>query len=76
MKEVSSLFFSTVGAVWKIKRELRDQWPTETALTAHILRPQNRDAAIASLKKSLEKKLEHDYHGEVMDVYFTDFVTQ
>lgn len=30
----------------------------------------------AKLKKSLEKKLEHDYHGEVMDVYFTDFVTQ
>ena len=30
----------------------------------------------AKLKKTLEKELEHSYHGEVMDVYFTDFVTQ
>jgi flagellar protein FliL len=35
-----------------------------------------RPDARAQLKKSLEKELEHDYHGEVMDVYFTDFVTQ
>jgi flagellar FliL protein len=30
----------------------------------------------AKLKKTLMKELEHDYHGDVMDVYFTDFVTQ
>lgn len=30
----------------------------------------------AKLKKALEKELEHRYHGEVMGVYFTDFVTQ
>jgi len=28
------------------------------------------------LKHELEKELEHEYHGDVMDVYFTDFVTQ
>jgi flagellar FliL protein len=28
------------------------------------------------LKKELTKELEHAYHGDVMDVYFTDFVTQ
>ena len=28
------------------------------------------------LKKELKKELKHLYHGEVMDVYFTDFVTQ
>ncbi len=27
-------------------------------------------------KESLEKKLEHLYHGDVMGVYFTEFVTQ
>jgi flagellar FliL protein len=32
--------------------------------------------ARAKLKKELEKELEHRYHGEVMGVYFTDFVTQ
>ena len=30
----------------------------------------------AQLKKALEKKLDRAYHGEVMGVYFTDFVTQ
>ena len=35
-------------------------------------RPQVR----AKLKKVLEKELEDEYHGEVMGVYFTDFVTQ
>ena len=30
----------------------------------------------AKLKKELEKELEELYHGEVMGVYFTDFVTQ
>ncbi len=30
----------------------------------------------AKLKKELEKELDHDYHGEVMGVYFTEFVTQ
>ncbi|GAB2873525.1 flagellar basal body-associated FliL family protein [Nocardioides pacificus] len=28
------------------------------------------------LKEKLIKELEHDYHGDVMEVYFTDFVTQ
>ena len=28
------------------------------------------------LKKELKKELVHLYHGDVMDVYFTDFVTQ
>jgi flagellar FliL protein len=28
------------------------------------------------LKHDLEKELEHRYHGDVMGVYFTDFVTQ
>ena len=37
-----------------------------------LTRPENR----AQLKKTLEKELEHRYHGEVMGVYFTDFVTQ
>lgn len=34
--------------------------------------PESRE----KLKKELEKKLEHDYEGEVMDVYFTEYVTQ
>jgi flagellar protein FliL len=28
------------------------------------------------LKHELEKELDHAYHGDVMGVYFTDFVTQ
>lgn len=28
------------------------------------------------LKKKLMEKLDHDYHGDVMEVYFTEFVTQ
>jgi flagellar FliL protein len=35
-----------------------------------------RHGSRAKLKKELVKELEHDYHGDVMDVYFTDFVTQ
>ena len=35
-----------------------------------------RHESRAKLKKELVKELEHDYHGDVMDVYFTDFVTQ
>jgi flagellar FliL protein len=35
-----------------------------------------RHESRAKLKKELAKELEHDYHGDVMDVYFTDFVTQ
>jgi flagellar FliL protein len=35
-----------------------------------------RPADRAKLKATLTKELEHDYHGDVMDVYFTDFVTQ
>lgn len=30
----------------------------------------------SKLKKALKKELAHHYHGDVMDVYFTDFVTQ
>jgi len=40
--------------------------------TEHLLDPKNRE----HLKEELLKELEHDYHGDVMDVYFTDFVTQ
>jgi flagellar FliL protein len=28
------------------------------------------------LKHKLLEEVEHDYHGDVMDLYFTDFVTQ
>ena len=35
-----------------------------------------RKGSRAQLKKELAKELEHDYHGDVMGVYFTDFVTQ
>ena len=35
-----------------------------------------RSESRAKLKKELDKELEHLYHGEVMDVYFTEFVTQ
>jgi flagellar FliL protein len=35
-----------------------------------------RKESLAKLKKELVKELDHDYHGDVMDVYFTDFVTQ
>lgn len=38
----------------------------------HISQPAHRK----ELKKELEKELKHLYHGEVMGVYFTDFVTQ
>ena len=37
-----------------------------------LTRPDTR----AKLKKELEKELKERYHGEVMGVYFTDFVTQ
>jgi flagellar FliL protein len=37
-----------------------------------VLAPKQRE----HLKKELEGKLEHLYEGEVMDVYFTEFVTQ
>jgi len=30
----------------------------------------------AELKEKLTKRLEEDYHGDVMEVYFTEFVTQ
>jgi flagellar protein FliL len=35
-----------------------------------------REDSRTKLKRALEKELDHRYHGEVMDVYFTDFVTQ
>ena len=37
-----------------------------------LTRPESRE----KLKAKLEKELEHRYHGDVMGVYFTDFVTQ
>lgn len=37
-----------------------------------LTRPDNRE----KLKHHLEKELEHRYHGDVMGVYFTEFVTQ
>ena len=37
-----------------------------------LTRPESR----AKLKDQLTKELEEKYHDEVMDVYFTDFVTQ
>jgi flagellar FliL protein len=36
----------------------------------------SRPAELKHLKDELTKELEHLYEGEVMDVYFTDFVTQ
>ena len=36
----------------------------------------NDPAKRAKLKKGLEKELHHRYEGEVMGVYFTEFVTQ
>ena len=35
-----------------------------------------RPAELKHLKQELQEELEHLYHGDVMDVYFTDFVTQ
>ena len=37
-----------------------------------VTRPDER----RHLKAELKKELDHLYHGDVMDVYFTDFVTQ
>lgn len=39
---------------------------------SELTRPDSRE----KLKHELAKELEHRYHGEVMDVYYTDFVTQ
>ncbi len=36
----------------------------------------SRPEELHQLKQELKKELEHLYHGDVMDVYFTDFVTQ
>jgi flagellar FliL protein len=36
----------------------------------------NDPAKRATYKKALEKELEHRYEGNVMEVYFTEFVTQ
>jgi len=40
--------------------------------TASLSQPDRRD----ELKKKLAHELDESYHGEVMDVYFTEFVTQ
>lgn len=37
-----------------------------------VTKPKERE----HLKEELSKELEHAYHGDVMGVYFTDFVTQ
>jgi len=39
---------------------------------AEVTRPRDRE----HLKEQLEAELEHRYHGDVMEVYFTEFVTQ
>ncbi|XBB67385.1 flagellar basal body-associated FliL family protein [Nocardioides sp. WV_118_6] len=36
----------------------------------------NKPAVRETLRKQLEKRLDERYHGEVMEVYFTEFVTQ
>lgn len=36
----------------------------------------NKPAERDKLKDELVKELDHRYHGDVMDVYFTEFVTQ
>lgn len=36
----------------------------------------NRPASREKLRHELEEELEHRYHGDVMGVYFTEFVTQ
>ncbi|WP_370288729.1 flagellar basal body-associated protein FliL [Nocardioides sp.] len=36
----------------------------------------NSPEAREKLKKELKKHVDHDYHGDVMDVYFTEYVTQ
>lgn len=36
----------------------------------------NKPAERDKLKHELVEELDHRYHGEVMDVYFTEFVTQ
>lgn len=36
----------------------------------------NKPSARDHLREELEAELEHRYHGDVMDVYFTEFVTQ
>ena len=40
--------------------------------TAELAKPSHRE----ELKHELSKELEHAYHGDVMEVYFTEFVTQ
>jgi flagellar protein FliL len=40
------------------------------------MEPLTKQAHREELKKELAKELEHLYEGEVMDVYFTQFVTQ
>lgn len=39
---------------------------------SEVTRPGQRDV----LKEQLMEKLDHAYHGDVMEVYFTEFVTQ
>lgn len=36
----------------------------------------NKPASREKLRHELEKELEHRYHGDVMEVFFTEFVTQ
>jgi len=39
-------------------------------------RMRNLERHAQQVQRELEKELGHEYHGEVMGVYFTDFVTQ
>lgn len=62
-----------------VKEELDGSRALDTAIelfsgrnVADLMRPGQRE----KLKDQLVKKLDERYEGEVMDVYFTDFVTQ
>jgi flagellar FliL protein len=39
---------------------------------AELVKPGQRE----ELKETLEEELHHSYHGDVLEVYFTEFVTQ
>ncbi len=47
-----------------------------TIFSGRSIEEVSRPAELKHLKDELQKELEHLYHGDVMDVYFTDFVTQ
>jgi len=72
-----------VGVALQLTADVKEELDGSKALDATIgvfsglemesvLAPKER----GHLKKELLKELEHLYEGEVMDVYFTEFVTQ